>query len=64
MSLSSTAFMELELFVQNKQEAPRRQSSKQNADAGRGAVGGGFPSLPTPFPDWSQHQVESRWASG
>lgn len=34
------AFVEMELFVQNKQEAPRRRSSKQNADAGRGAVVG------------------------
>lgn len=33
--------METELCVQNKQEAPRRQSSNQNAGAGRGAVGGG-----------------------
>lgn len=35
------AFMEMELFVQNKQEAPRcLQSSKQNAGSGMGAVGG------------------------
>lgn len=35
------AFMETELFVQNKQEAPRcLQSSKQNAGLGMGAVGG------------------------
>lgn len=57
------AFAEAKQFVQNKQEAPKWQSSKQS-DGGAGGVWGDCPSLPSPFPDRSQHWGGSRPASG
>ena len=43
------SFIETELCVQNKQEAPRRQSSNQNAGAGREQLGG-LPITAHPLP--------------
>lgn len=54
------SFIETELCVQNKQEAPRRQSSNQNAGAGKGAVGGVAHHCPPP----SQTGASTRWRAG
>lgn len=54
------SFIKTELCVQNKQEAPRRQSSNQNAGAGKGAVGGVAHHCPPP----SQTGASTRWRAG